>query len=248
MSLVQTAGKPPVHFPQGDKFQFDAEVSRVFPDMARRSIPMYEEAHRLHTSLLSPILGQGDKVTVYDIGASRGHFFKEICNQFQIDPKEGSPRYDFVAVDQSMHMLDALKQEMPWVRVVEADAVHMLDLQEPADIICLFYILQFIQGNDNKLSVLQWASRNLREGGVVLLGQKETVSPTYESTFAEEYYAMRLRNGYSLLEIEAKTKALRNSMWPSTPAWLEDMCYKAGFKDYVVTTKWLQFSTSMCTK
>lgn len=248
MSLVQADGMPPVHFPQGDKFQFDAEVSHIFEDMAKRSIPMYEEAHRLHASLLAPILDRGDKVTVYDIGASRGHFFKEICNQLQIDVKEGDSRFNFVAVDQSMHMLDRLKEEMPWVQTVESDALQLVDLQEPADIICLFYLLQFIHEAGDKLALLQWANRNIREGGIVLLGQKERVSPTYCAMFDDEYYQFRMRNGYSLAEIQAKTKALKNSMWPSTPAWLEDMCYRAGFKDYVVTSKWLQFSTSMCTK
>lgn len=238
----------PVHYPENPKqFKFDAEVSTIFPDMARRSIPLYEEAHRLHVSLLRNVLAE-PRVIVYDVGASRGNFFKEICNQLQIDPQVGCERFQFVAIDSSEHMLKHLHSEMPWVCTVAADAQKLIDFEEPADIICLFYILQFIEDDKEKLEVLRWAHRNLRPGGVLLLGQKEEVTDTYSVDFADEYYRFRQRNGYSVEEIRAKTKALSNSMWPSTPQWLESMCYSAGFIDYVQTTKWLQFSTSMCTR
>lgn len=248
MSVDKVAGEV-VHFPKRrDVFQFDEEVSRIFPDMAMRSIPMYREAHRLHVEILRDIFIGSPEVVVCDIGASRGHFFKEVCNQLQIPEAEGSDRFKFIAVDKSLSMLDALRAEMPWVTAVEADAVNMADLEKPADIICLFYILQFIRSDSDKLSVLQWANRNLKKGGTLLLGQKEETSITYKPLFDEVYYKFRMDNGYSLEEIQAKTKALSNSMWPSSPAWLEDMCYRAGFIDYVETTRWLQFSTSMCTK
>ena len=40
MSLSHLAANLPVHFPADpDKFAFDGEVSQIFPDMARRSIP-----------------------------------------------------------------------------------------------------------------------------------------------------------------------------------------------------------------
>jgi tRNA (cmo5U34)-methyltransferase len=187
-------------------------------------------------------------VVVYDIGASRGHFFKEVCNRFHLPVHIGTPAFKFVAVDKSEHMLASLKLEMPWVQTVNSDACELPDLKEQADIICLFYILQFIEGNDRKVQLLKWAHRNLKDGGVVILGQKDEPSETYLQAFSDEYYRFRVDNGYSLEEIKAKTEALKNSMWPSTPAWLESMCYNAGFRDYIETTRWLQFSTSMCTK
>lgn len=249
MSLNLVDNKPPVHFPSmPDKFQFDKEVSQIFPDMAKRSIPLYQEAHRLHASLLLEKLKYQDRIEVWDIGASRGGFFKEICNQLQVDEKAGDPRLSFVAVDSSKPMLALLQEELPWVATVHANALELVELVEPADIISMFYILQFIRDDRDKLKVLQWANRNLRKGGVLLLGQKETTSGTYAGMFDREYKVFRKNNGYTDEEIAAKTRALANSMWPSTPAWMEDMCYKAGFGDYAVTTRWLQFSTSICTK
>ncbi len=237
-----------VHYPKNPaRSEFDEEVSAIFPDMARRAIPMYAEAHRLHVSLLHNILAQ-PTVTICDIGASRGGFFKEICNQFQIPEHVGAKGFNFIAVDSSRHMMEHLHKEMPWITTVVCDAQQMVDLVEPADIICLFYILQFIESEQERMGVLRWAYRNLREGGVLILGQKEKVPEALDEVFSEEYYCFRERNGYSRAEIVAKTAALKNSMWPISPEWLEAMCYEAKFSMYAETTKWLQFSTSICVK
>ena len=45
MTLDLTTARP-VHYPATDSWQFDAEVARVFDDMALRSIPLYAEVQR----------------------------------------------------------------------------------------------------------------------------------------------------------------------------------------------------------
>jgi ubiquinone/menaquinone biosynthesis C-methylase UbiE len=248
MSLELMEGRV-VHFPQRRSvFAFDEEVSRIFPDMAMRSIPMYEEAHRLHVSMFAARIGAAAETVFYDIGASCGHFFKAICNRFHIDPTVGDSRFSCTAVDNSFPMLSQLHKEMPWVRIIEADAAFLPDFSEPADFISMFYLLQFLQTDEQKMSALQWAYRNLKKGGVLFLGQKSLTTETHTTLFTEEYYRFRMDNGYTMAEIQAKTEALKGSMWPSNPSWLEDLCLGAGFIDYVETTRWLMFSTSMCTK
>ena len=238
-----------VHFPQyKDVFQFDSEVSLVFPDMAVRSIPLYEESHRLHISLFREEIASSEHVTFVDVGASRGQFFKQLCNQFQIDPQQGTSRFTCVAIDQSMPMLKMLSNEMPWVTTVEADAAHLIDLPYKADYICMFYLLQFLQHDSQKIAALTWAYRNLAEGGVLFIGQKEKEEFGFERRLAEEYYRFRMRNGYTREEIAAKTQALKGSMWPSSKSWTETLTEQAGFKAYVETTRWLQFSTAFCVK
>lgn len=247
---VDVVADRPVHFPKNpDVFRFDAEVTAIFPNMARRSIPMYAEAHRLHVALLSERLLHGNpNITVYDIGASRGHFFKEICKQACVPEHTGDSRLNFLAVDNSPDMLSALKAEMPWVDTLLGDASNLPNLPAQADVICMFYILQFLPTEEKKIKLLRWAYRHLKPGGVLLMGQKDEPTETYREAFATEYYSFRQRNGYSMDEIRAKTDALKNSMWPSSPSWPESQCYTAGFMDYTETTRWLQFSTSMCTK
>lgn len=246
---IDVIGKRIVHFPrQDDKFEFDHEVAAIFPDMAVRSIPMYAEAHRLHVSMLLDRFLDQDHIRVLDVGASRGEFFKEVCNQLQWPLEQRHPRMDLVAIDSSESMLKLLCGEVPWVRPIVSKVEDLQPEPNSADVICMMYILQFIQSHTDKLKALQWAYETLKPGGVLILGQKDEVTDTYLPMFSDEYIRFRIRNGYSLAEIKAKTAALKNSMWPISPAWLEDMCYQAGFIDYVVTSRWLQFSTSICTK
>jgi len=235
-----------VHYPKkADRFEFDGEVSIAFPDMAVRSIPMYAEAHRVHVSMLRDVLSR-DSVCIYDIGASRGHLIKEICNQLQIPLAEGRPGLEYVAVDSSFAMLNLLAKEVPWAEGMHYLAQHLPPIHKKVDIISMFYVLQFIENDKDKMDILQWAASALKPGGVLLLGQKHATTETYDKLFTDEYYRFRQHNGYTLDEIRAKTEALKGSMWPIRSAWLEDMCIGAGFTDYVETTRWLQFSTSMC--
>ena len=237
------------HFPKSpDKFVFDAEVASVFDQMAVRSIPGYLEAHEIHAKMIAHLAEQ-EHFTVYDVGASRGAFFRAICTQMQTPISRGLPHFNFWAIDQSPEMLVYLQQEMPWVQTLQGDATALDDFVKPADVVCMNYLLQFIPPDrESRLNVLKWAWRNLRTGGMLILGQKNTVSDTFEQWFTDEYYAFRRRNGYSAEEIAAKTAALKNSMWPMSPRTMEDLAYDAGFIDYAETTRWLQFSTSICVK
>lgn len=246
---IDVIGRRIVHYPkQSDKFEFDHEVAAIFPDMAVRSIPMYSEAHRLHVSLLLDRFLDQESTRVVDVGASRGEFFKEICNQLQWPVKQQHPRIDMVAIDSSADMLKMLTGEMPGVTPIVSKVEDLEPNPESADVICMMYVLQFIEKDTDKLKALRWAHETLKPGGVLILGQKDASTDTYLPMFTDEYIRFRIRNGYSLSEIKAKTAALKNSMWPISPAWLEDICLQAGFIDYVVTSRWLQFSTSICVK
>lgn len=252
MSIVVGEDGCAVHYPSNpSKFVFDAEVSAIFPDMARRSIPMYEEAHRVHARLLgSP--SRIPEIALLDIGASRGHFIREVCSRLGIAAGVGRKGVRAVAIDISRDMLDRLSKEMPWV---EAHCVAAEDfgtfLSEPvnADAACLFYVLQFIEGREARVAALANAYRHLRPGGVLFLGQKEAIRPArVEADFTDVYYKFRTDNGYTLDEILAKTEALKGSMWVDSRAGLEAMLAQVGFVDVVETTRWLQFATYMARK
>jgi len=163
------------HFPSDpQKFVFDEEVTQVFPDMALRSIPMYAEAHRMHAEMLfcANEYSMDKPLVVYDIGASRGGFLQAICRQCLVPMVSGAPYLRFVAIDSSSTMLDALSAELPWVQTVCSDVLELPDFTEKADVISMFYLLQFIHGAQEQLAVLKWVYRNLKPGGLFISGHK----------------------------------------------------------------------------
>ena len=186
-----------IHYPTGDKFAFDGEVALIFPDMARRSIPLYDEVHRMHASLLSHVWDT-KSAHVVDVGASRGEFFRAICNQLQCSERHPPSWLRLTAIDSSPHMMARLKDDMPKVEVITGYAQDLQPLEHKADVISMFYILQFIEADADKLKALRWAADNLKPGGVLLLGQKDTVTHTYDAMFTREYHNFRRRNGYTI--------------------------------------------------
>lgn len=243
MSLVQEAGSDPVHFPKRrDVFRFDDEIATIFPNMALRSIPMYAEVHRLHAALLYRIFSTRPGFDVLDVGASRGHFLREICNRFQ-EAHRANWLHCF-ALENSRPMLDAIGRELPYVQRIEADITTLPDLGRTFDTISLLYVLQFVP-DLHKRSVLQWAFEHLRPGGVLLLGQKEAL-PYACGYMHDEYIQFRLDNGYTKEEIDAKTKALANSMWCVERDDLHTVLRDIGFHAVTDTSRWLMFSTIMC--
>jgi tRNA (cmo5U34)-methyltransferase len=245
MSLVQERGNDPVHFPKRrDVFQFDEEIAAIFPNMAVRSIPMYAEVHRLHAALLHRMFHDRCALDVLDVGASRGHFLREICKRFQSAFMTGWLKC--FAMDNSRPMLELIRGDMPAVHTIEADVTTLPDLGRRFDVISLLYVLQFIP-EDRKVAVLQWAYDSLRPGGVLLLGQKEN-APEGHNYMNEEYIQFRVDNGYTREEIEAKTKALQGSMWCMGRGELHAALNDVGFVEITDTSRWLMFSTILCRK
>lgn len=230
------------HYPKRrDVFQFDDEVAGVFDNMAPRSIPMYNEVHRLHVSMFSHLLRPG--AVVADVGSSTGHLFRNIEKQVgAVLAQTGITGY---AVDLSDAMMSRLTKQFPSVTPVVGDMTDMQDLPQQADLAFCFYTLQFITPA-RKLMALDWLVRNTKVGGVLVLGQKDAIpDEPLRDLFDEEYYQFRRDNGYSQAEIDAKTAALKNSMWPIRHDQFLNML-QAYDLDYIETSRWLQFSTVAC--
>lgn len=233
-----------VHFPDGDKFVFDKEVADIFPSMAKRAIPLFYETHKLHANLCRPWLDRAEGVRILDVGASRGAFLSAL--------RELTPlRYidHIVAMDISEPMCQHLRAEYPGVQVIHRDITspEFFAMDDGAwDIINCTYVVQFVKP-EHQVAVLRKLTRMLAPGGVLFLGQKMDSSGPVGRLLHAEYIRFRRENGYTDEEIEAKTAALQNSMWPMPDSVLADYLLKFGVLP-VLTSQWTVFNNYMCTK
>ncbi len=206
---------PPPHFPADpEKFNF-SEVAPIFQNMASRSIPGYDEAHQLHVRMLKPWMDQ-EHVKILDVGASRGRFIDHLVTQYgELRLHDGS--MDITALDNSLPMCDVLRTRYPSIGVrvqdLSADEFIFGEGVEQYDVICAYYVLQFIHPS-NQIAVLRRLMALLKLGGVLIIGQKSAANGLLGELAHEQYIEWRVGNGYSREEIEAKTHALRFSMWP----------------------------------
>lgn len=209
MSLTHLAGGSPVHYPSNpNRFEFDAEVSRIFPDMAARSIPNFYESHAAHAAMLRRFIEGEDSVSVLDIGASRGAFFQALLNEY--GQEEVRKRFNLTALDNSAPMCQYLREEFPFATVREFDITRD-EIEGQFDVVVLHYVLQFLPVH-MQYDALQIAIDLVKEGGVLIFGHKAAFEGTLGAEAHERYIQFRMKNGYTREEIEAKSKALKGAM------------------------------------
>ncbi len=214
MSLCESEGQH-VHFPaKADKFEFDGEVSKIFDKMARRSIPNYELAHTLHAAIAADHVKDGG--AILDIGASHGEFFHSLFRQYT---KLGSTpsNLSLTATDVSPDMCNIMRASLHGVTIIQQDLMLNPFLQSTAkyDFINCMYVLQFLPEFAQGLILTKMCTM-LKPGGILSIGQKEAKPDAIGDCLHRHYIEFRLENGYTQAEIDAKTHALKNSMWPMT--------------------------------
>lgn len=246
--LEQTEGKSPVHFPADpNKFAFDGEVAAIFPDMARRAIPMYEEFHRLHVAMLHGILAASPRVDILDVGASRGEFVNAIKREHG-EHALASKRINVVAVDNSAGMCERMAAEHPYISVEQTDILDEGFLYDGRtfDIVVASYIIQFVNPTA-QVELIDALMQKLRPGGILIIGHKEFADTALYQMAHEQYIEWRVQNGYTREEIEAKSKALKGSMFPMSHARLLQQL-REQMREVQETTRWTVFSTLMARK
>lgn len=215
--LTEKENGTEIHFPENpDKFEFDAQVSKIFDQMARRSIPNYMLAHSMHAAIA--VRHVGSSGSVLDIGASHGQFISSMFAAYEADGRPVPDGVKFTATDISEDMCNIMREKFgDRVNVKVEDLMEngFLGNREGYDFINCMYVLQFLPVFAQPL-VLAKLCTLLNPGGVLSIGQKESLPGSIGDVLHSEYIKFRLGNGYTIEEIDAKTRALKNSMWPMT--------------------------------
>lgn len=219
-------------------FEFNEEVANVFDDMVKRSVPFYEEIHRLTLDIVERYhTGKGP---IIDLGCSTGTTFKLITKEF---PDQD---FHFIGIDNSQAMLKKAKEKLLPLKLKKLELRHesMEESQlDNAEIVILNYTLQFLPV-DKRVHLLQKIHQYLSPGGVMLLSEKiKSPRSDMQDLITNLYYDFKRRNGYSELEISQKREALENILIPLTPEEQLDMLKEAGFKKVEMLFRWYNFAS-----
>lgn len=243
MSVETNTEGQPVHMPADpEKFQFDPEVASLFVNMAERSIPNFRLAHQAHARMLEPWLTK-QGASVLDIGASRGTFLQEVISLYGVEDLQ------LFAMDNSQAMCDYMRKDLPpkvGVSCVDVTSNEFLNYTGAFDVVCLHYVLQFVPPMYQRKVLLKVMSM-VKRGGVLVFGHKSKHYGSLGGLAHEEYINFRLKNGYTMAEIEAKTAALKGSMNPMNHEQLLTTV-RMSFREVQETTRFMMFSTFMAVK
>lgn len=210
-----------------DKWEFDEEVTKCFPDMLQRSIPDYQTMRALVFTIGERFLTKGQSNQLIDLGCSNGIAVEPFITRY------GAHLRYFLA-DVSKPMLAACRERYQgWVNC-GLMKIEQMDIAERypmpiANLTLCVLTLQFTP-IEYRLQILRNAYEHTIPGGALIIVEKVLGSDsTTNALLTEEYYAFKWRNDYTKEQTDAKRKSLEHVLTPLTVGWNEELLRRAGF-------------------
>lgn len=225
--------------PEG-KWAFDDNVTDVFEDMLRRSIPQYEVMRQAVFDLACRFLDGNEPANVVDLGCSRGDTLAPLVERY-------GDRLHYFGCDVSEPMLEACRLRFaPLLERGQVQVSH-LDLRHeypalPARVTTAVLCFQFIPLEHRQRvigDVYRWTS----PGGAFILVEKVLGnSSLLNELMVSEYLGLKSSNGYSQEQIDRKRLSLEGILVPVTSKWNEELLYQAGFREVDCFWRWMNFA------
>ena len=208
-------------------FAFTEEVTAVFPDMIRRSVPGYETVIPMTGLIAARHLGSHGHA--FDLGCSLGATTLAILSQ------NSSPGMRVTGVDTSQPMIDGARAAITDQR---ATFLHQ-DLRDTdvsgARVVMLNLVLQFLDPGERQ-QVVDNIREQLDSDGLLIVSEKVRHSdPALHEFYDTTHRAWKQANDYSELEVSQKRTALENVMKIDTEEIHEARFHAAGFNQ---VTQW----------
>jgi len=193
-------------------FRFDSQVTQVFADMIRRSVPGYGLSLDMLSVIASEYAQEGSRI--YDLGCSLGASTLAIrhgiqaqgCNIIGID---NAP----AMIEQCQSYIDA--DGSPTPVILQCKNIQDVIIED-ASIVILNFTLQFIPVKERQ-TLLTHIAQGLRQGGTLILSEKIRFDDDEENQrHIALHEGFKRSQGYSDIEISQKRQALEQVLIPET--------------------------------
>lgn len=207
-------------------FRFDEEVTRVFEDMIKRSVPGYT----LMLEMLSVISAKyiTEESQCYDLGCSLGASTLAI--------QHNAPANSLIiAIDNSEAMIEQCKKNISDKKDKAKVDVRQQDILCTdffnASLVSMNFTLQFIN-EDDRIPLLTKIVNSLNKGGALILSEKIVFDePAKQERLANLHHDFKRSQGYSDLEIAQKRTSLENFLIPDTIQKHQQRLLDVGFSE-----------------
>ena len=226
--------------PKGE-WVFDTEVTRVFDDMLKRSIPQYEVMRDSVDMISRKLLQPGGMVL--DLGASRGEGVNRLIERY-------GARNRYHLVETSAPMAEVIRGrfsgliEAGIVTVYEEDLRSFFPPVVPGsvDVVLCVLTLMFVPVQYRQ-EILRTSYEAVRPGGGIILVEKILGTGADAERFMVEFYhTLKREHGYSREQVEAKSRSLESVLVSNSEQENKEMLLGAGFKEVNCFWKWMNFA------
>lgn len=224
------------------QWSFNQEVSCVFDNHVKKSVPHYGTIQHIITQL-SDFFVQPNGV-VYDIGCATG----ETINQ--INQRHHDKKVQFIGIDESSAMLEQAIEKTGELENVQFVQESIVDFHfvEQSNLIIAVLTLQFIPIHQRK-QVIQNIYDSLQKGGAFLFVEKcYPGHPKTQEIFKQLYHDDKESNGLTSQEIREKDKSLRGVLNPLTVSENIQLLEETGFTTIETFFSYLQFTGFLAMK
>lgn len=213
-----------------ERFSFDEQVVRVFPDMIRRSVPGYGTIVEM-TGVLAARYAMPD-TNLYDLGCSLG------ASSLAMAKLVDTSGCRVISVDNSPAMIERARELVDQAETRSPVTLHHADIcafpLDNASVAVLNFTLQFVP-LEQRDALIERIAAALRPGGVLVLSEKIRFEDEQEDSLQRDlHHAFKFNNGYSRLEISQKRTALENVLIPETLEAHRTRLLGAGFRSVLV--------------
>ncbi len=223
--------------PQG-KWTFDGDVTDVFDDMLRRSIPQYDVMRKAVFDVGRRFVQPSTEIV--DLGCARGEALVPYVEHF------GAQNY-YIGIDVSEPMLTVARERFK--AKIEGGLVKIfnLDLRQTypmsnASLTLAVLTVQFVPIEYRPRLLTEVCKHTVPGGALVMVEKILGSTAPMDEMLVDVYYAMKRENGYSREEIDRKRLSLEGVLVPVTASWNEELLAHAGFGEVECFWRWMNFA------
>ena len=224
-------------------FSFKGSMTKYFEDHIIKSIPFFQESHKLISKLSTFFITDGS--IVYDLGCSTGMVSRSI---FDLNYNK---KFSIVGLDLSKEMIKAAKKKLNKKNKNKIKYIHCDALRKKfkkSDLVVSNYFIQFVHPKKRQL-IFDKIYKSLNFGGGFIFFEK-TRGPDarFQDIFTQLYNEYKSDVGFNEKEILNKSKSIRGYLEPFTEKENFNFLKRAGFKDFVTVFKYYNFQGFLAIK
>lgn len=208
------------------KWEFNEQVSNVFPTHARKSIPGYKAVHELVCTLSNTYSENKINYSILDLGCSVGELETDILS------KNIKSDISILALDKSQDMINKCNANKHDSRVeyICNDIISFLEsYDDKFDMVVCLYTLQFLD-KDAQSKVFEYISNILKDDGILIISDKFQHQDSDIDMIKElELAKFKYSTGLSVEDVAGKRHALMGVQSRMMVSDMEDVL-KVGFK------------------
>lgn len=219
-------------------WKFDDDVTHVFDDMLRRSIPDHDQMRDLCFRIGARFVKPNSHVV--DLGCARGEAISRFVDHFGAQCR-------YIAVDESEPMIAAARTRFATLDHSPIIKIEQLDLREKypyanASLTLAVLTIQFTP-IEYRLRIMRDIYEHTAPGGALIFVEKVLgASAEIDELLVDEYLSTKEENGYTEEQIERKKLSLEGVLVPVTAAWNEQLLSTSGWSSFDCFWRRLNFA------